>query len=81
MMAAMMLPSAAPTVLMFSRSRGDAQTAAFVVGYLLAWTVYGLVAYAVYRGIRAARLRRSWPGTSRARGSPAARSPWPACTS
>jgi predicted metal-binding membrane protein len=53
MMAAMMLPSAAPTVLMFSRSRGDAQTGAFVVGYLLAWTGYGLVAYAVYRGIRA----------------------------
>jgi predicted metal-binding membrane protein len=53
MMAAMMLPSAAPTVLMFSRSRGDAQTGLFVVGYLLAWTGYGLVAYAIYRGIRA----------------------------
>jgi predicted metal-binding membrane protein len=53
MMAAMMLPSAAPTVLMFSRSRGDAQTWAFVVGYLLAWTGYGLVAYAAYRAIRA----------------------------
>jgi predicted metal-binding membrane protein len=54
MMAAMMLPSAAPTVLMFARSRGDAQTWVFVVGYLLAWTGYGLAAYAVYRGIRAA---------------------------
>jgi predicted metal-binding membrane protein len=53
MMAAMMLPSAAPTVLMFSRGRGDAQTGAFVVGYLVAWTAYGLVAYAVYRAIRA----------------------------
>jgi predicted metal-binding membrane protein len=53
MMAAMMLPSAAPTVLMFARTRGDAQTWAFVAGYLLAWTGYGLAAYAVYRGIRA----------------------------
>ena len=53
MMAAMMLPSAAPTVLMFARTRGDAQTWAFVTGYLLAWTGYGLVAYAVYRAIRA----------------------------
>ena len=53
MMAAMMLPSAAPTVLMFARGRSDAQTWAFVVGYLLAWTGYGFVAYAVYRGIRA----------------------------
>ena len=50
MMAAMMLPSAAPTVQMFSRSRGGAQTAAFVVGYLLSWTGYGLIAYAIYRG-------------------------------
>jgi predicted metal-binding membrane protein len=53
MMAAMMLPSAAPTVSLFSRARGDAQTAAFVAGYLLAWTGYGLIAYAIYRSIRA----------------------------
>ena len=53
MMAAMMLPSATPTVLMFARARGDAQTWAFVVGYLLAWTGYGLAAYVVYRAIRA----------------------------
>ena len=54
MMAAMMLPSAMPTVLMFSRARGDAQTIAFVVGYLAAWTGYGLAAYAIYRGSKAA---------------------------
>jgi len=42
MMAAMMFPSATPTVLMFSRARGHAQTAAFVIGYLAAWTGYGL---------------------------------------
>jgi predicted metal-binding membrane protein len=53
MMAAMMLPSAAPVVLIFGRARGEAQTWAFVAGYLLAWTGYGLAAYAVYRGIRA----------------------------
>jgi predicted metal-binding membrane protein len=53
MMAAMMLPSAAPTVLLFARTRGDVQTWAFVAGYLLAWTGYGLAAYAVYRAIRA----------------------------
>ena len=54
MMAAMMLPSASPTVVMFARTRGDRQTWAFVLGYLVAWTVYGLAAYAVYRAIRAA---------------------------
>lgn len=53
MMAAMMLPSAAPTVLMFSRLRPGGHTWVFVLGYLLAWTGYGLAAYAVYRGIRA----------------------------
>jgi predicted metal-binding membrane protein len=53
MMAAMMLPSAAPTVLMFSRVRRGAHTLAFVLGYLFAWTGYGLAAYAVYRVIRA----------------------------
>lgn len=53
MMAAMMLPSAAPTVLMFSRVRRGANTLAFVLGYLFAWTGYGLAAYAVYRAIRA----------------------------
>lgn len=57
MMAAMMLPSAAPMVLLFAkvssdrRARGRAfvPTWVFVAGYLAAWTVYGLVAYGVYR--------------------------------
>jgi predicted metal-binding membrane protein len=53
MMAAMMLPAATPTVLMFSRIRRSAEAWVFVLGYLLAWTGYGLAAYAVYRGIRA----------------------------
>src|SRR4051794_5024786 len=51
MMAAMMLPSAAPAVQLFSRARGGGQTVAFVAGYLLSWTAYGLIAYGVYRAI------------------------------
>src|SRR3954467_11557152 len=53
MMAAMMLPSAAPMVLVHARV-GRGSTVVFVAGYLVAWTAYGLAAYAVYRGIRAA---------------------------
>jgi len=57
MMAAMMLPSALPMVLLFARvSRGRAErgwakpvpVAVFVAGYLGVWTAYGLVAYGVY---------------------------------
>jgi predicted metal-binding membrane protein len=55
MMAAMMFPSVAPTVVMYDRLRvghrvrgkgapADA-TALFVLGYLLVWTVVGLLAY------------------------------------
>ena len=63
MMAAMMLPSVLPMVLMFarvSRSRlehgrpGYVPTWIFVSGYLLAWTIYGLLAYGVYRLVIAA---------------------------
>jgi predicted metal-binding membrane protein len=39
---------------MFARVRGSAHTWLFVAGYLVAWTGYGLVAYAVYRMIRSA---------------------------
>jgi predicted metal-binding membrane protein len=62
MMAAMMLPSSAPTVLMFARMsharaprRTDARgaTAAFVAGYLSVWTLFGLLAYGIFRLIRA----------------------------
>jgi len=52
MMAAMMLPSAAPAVLMFSGLRRGAPAGAFVAGYLLAWTTVGLAAYAAFRGLR-----------------------------
>jgi predicted metal-binding membrane protein len=53
MMAAMMLPSEVPAVAIFARIRSAAQTAGFVAGYLVAWTLYGLLAYAAFRGIRA----------------------------
>jgi predicted metal-binding membrane protein len=62
MMAAMMLPSAAPMVLLFAKVSSDrtrhgrtfAPTWVFVTGYLAAWTAYGLVAFGVYRAIVAA---------------------------
>src|SRR6478735_4513195 len=59
MMAAMMLPSVLPVVLLFARvssermRRGQAAvgTPVFLGGYLAVWTVFGLVAYAVARVI------------------------------
>ena len=52
MTAAMMLPSAAPTVTLFAGLRGALASTVFVIGYLVAWTAYGLVAYAVYRVLK-----------------------------
>ena len=63
MTAAMMVPAAAPMVLVFSRvsrerarRRGLASvpTWVFVAGYVVLWTAYGLVAYGLDRGARAA---------------------------
>lgn len=67
MMAAMMLPSAAPAVAMFSGLRRGACAMSFVVGYLLAWAACGVVAYSVYRGARA--VAPSWIAWDR-------RGPW-----
>jgi predicted metal-binding membrane protein len=63
MMAAMMLPAVAPTVLTYDdlrgggRSRGEASpldaTALFAAGYLALWTVAGMFAYALYELVRA----------------------------
>ena len=63
MMAAMMFPSVAPTVLMYDRlreghrgrGRGAAPdaTGLFVAGYLLVWTAAGLAAYGLFELIRA----------------------------
>jgi predicted metal-binding membrane protein len=63
MMAAMMLPSAAPMVLVVHRvsamrarpgPRATLATWVFVVGYVAVWTVYGLAAYGLFRALRAA---------------------------
>ena len=58
MMAAMMLPSVAPMVLVFARisreraarGREVVPTWLFLAGYLATWTAYGVPAYGVYRG-------------------------------
>src|SRR2546425_5741891 len=61
MMAAMMLPSVAPMVLLFARvsrerhrqGRGTfIPTWIFLAGYLAAWVAYGLIAYGVFRLVR-----------------------------
>jgi predicted metal-binding membrane protein len=62
MMAAMMLPSAAPMIMLFAKvsadrgRRGQAfvPTWVFIAGYLGAWTAYGLVAFGIYQAIVAA---------------------------
>lgn len=51
MMAAMMFPSVAPTVALYSRMsrrRGAGRPLLFVGGYLLVWAAAGLVAYALF---------------------------------
>jgi predicted metal-binding membrane protein len=60
MMAAMMLPSVSPMVLVFARISRDRErrghgfvpTWVFLAGYLIAWTAYGLFAYGAYRLLR-----------------------------
>jgi predicted metal-binding membrane protein len=63
MMAAMMLPSAAPMVLAVRWASGAREGGrpgpmvaswVFVAGYLAAWTAYGLLAYGIFRAIVAA---------------------------
>jgi predicted metal-binding membrane protein len=51
MMAAMMFPSAAPTVALYARMtrrRASAAPLFFAAGYLLTWTVAGLLAYGIF---------------------------------
>jgi predicted metal-binding membrane protein len=47
MMAAMMLPSAAPLVLLYSRRSDTLASTLLMAGYLLTWAFVGLAAYAV----------------------------------
>jgi predicted metal-binding membrane protein len=49
MIAAMMLPSAAPAARHVSRLASRVPTLFFTVGYLAVWTTYGLLAYGVFR--------------------------------
>jgi predicted metal-binding membrane protein len=49
MMAAMMLPSVVPAAGHVAPSSHRNTTVPFVAGYLAVWTVYGLVAYGLYR--------------------------------
>ena len=49
MSAAMMLPSAAPAALLVTRVSHGLPTLAFTVGYLAAWTAYGVAAYGLFR--------------------------------
>jgi predicted metal-binding membrane protein len=61
MLAAMMFPSVAPMVTAYAkitrrrretgRSAPRGATALFVAGYLVAWTVFGLVAYGLYNAV------------------------------
>lgn len=55
MTAAMMLPSAAPMVLVYSKAAAGSRssTAWFVAGYVAVWTAYGLVAFGLFRLVRA----------------------------
>ena len=64
MMAAMMFPSVAPTVIAYDRLRSSRRargagapgfegSALFVAGYLVTWTAAGLLAYGLIVGVRA----------------------------
>jgi predicted metal-binding membrane protein len=46
MMVAMMLPSAAPLVLLYRRGSSTGQTASLTAGYLIIWALAGIPAYA-----------------------------------
>jgi predicted metal-binding membrane protein len=49
MMAAMMLPSTAPAARNVGRRSTQVPTLLFIAGYLIVWTAYGAIAYAIYR--------------------------------
>ena len=69
MMAAMMLPSVAPTVALharMTRSRSPWAPLAFTAGYLLTWSGAGLLAYGVFEAGRAlAGSELAWDGAGR----------------
>jgi predicted metal-binding membrane protein len=68
MMAAMMLPSVAPTVALYSRmaTRTRAGALVFTTGYVVIWTAAGLLAYGVFETGRALLgSELSWDGGGR----------------
>ena len=76
MMAAMMLPSATPMVMLFSKvsqesRRPSVATTLFVTGYLIAWAAYGCSRSGSSASF-ARSTRHSSPGTGRDRRSPGA---------
>ncbi len=68
MMAAMMFPTAAPMILMFARVHMDKRargqpfvpTWIFVSGYMVVWTLFGLLAYAVAIALQAWAQQSMW---------------------
>ncbi|MFL6043772.1 MAG: DUF2182 domain-containing protein [Propionibacteriaceae bacterium] len=61
MMAAMMFPSVAPTVALYSRmSRKRLASAAFVAGYLITWTAAGAAAFLIGMVVRAVAGNFAW---------------------
>jgi predicted metal-binding membrane protein len=62
MMAAMMLPSLSPIAVAYSRlagggqARSNARTVVFAAAYLLPWTAFGMLAYALIEGTRSLDL-------------------------
>jgi predicted metal-binding membrane protein len=69
MMAAMMLPSVAPTVALYARmtrSRSPWAPLIFTAGYLLTWSAMGLLAYGVFvLGRELAGAQLAWDGAGR----------------
>ena len=63
MTAAMMLPSAAPMVLVYAHFSRSRRIGMFVAGYLVTWTLYGLAAYGAYRLVAGSGL--GWLGWQR----------------
>jgi predicted metal-binding membrane protein len=66
MMAAMMFPSVAPTVALYSRmSRKPLTPAMFVIGYLITWTVAGVAAFVIGMAVRAVAGDFTWEHAGR----------------
>jgi predicted metal-binding membrane protein len=53
MMVAMMVPAAAPTVLLYARSAEQPQSGAFLAGYLLCWLGFSIAAVALHLALEA----------------------------